>query len=363
MSGACMRLSWFISISYSKSEIARSPLTIARAPTLWANSTTSTSNEADRTLPRWAIASSMKPSRSSVENSVPPLRTGWLTIATTTSSNIAAARWITSRCPFVIGSYEPGQTAMRGSGVMGVDADERVAVAAFVREGQVELQRGPAVALRHHAAVGREQRRERRGELPPQLRCAPVRGVKEDEIVCVSPDRCVAQRAARRPGVHACLRLGQPEGIVIRPDDGDRARVALDEQRARGAPRQRLDAERARAGVEVEHPGPVQRAEHREQRLADAIRRRARSAARRRCEPAPAEAARYDAHALTPPRPRARPRPGRPRAGRARGPRAADPRAAGPTRGRARARAPPRRRAAARTGTGPGPTGGCRRAR
>ena len=30
MSGACWRFSWFISISYSKSEIARSPLTIAR---------------------------------------------------------------------------------------------------------------------------------------------------------------------------------------------------------------------------------------------------------------------------------------------------------------------------------------------
>ena len=31
MSGACMRLSWFISNSYSKSEIARRPLTIAFA--------------------------------------------------------------------------------------------------------------------------------------------------------------------------------------------------------------------------------------------------------------------------------------------------------------------------------------------
>ena len=34
MSGASLRLSWFISNSYSKSEIARRPLTIAVAPLL-----------------------------------------------------------------------------------------------------------------------------------------------------------------------------------------------------------------------------------------------------------------------------------------------------------------------------------------
>src|SRR5919112_890683 len=217
MSGACIRLSWFISISYSKSEIARRPFTIARAPTCWANSTTRTSNEADRTLPIGLVASSMKLSRSAVENSVPPLRTGWLTIATTTSSNIAAARLITSRCPLVIGSYEPGQTAMRGSGVMGMNADERVAVAAFVRERQEELERGAAVALRHHAAAGREQRLERRGKLPPQRRCAPVGGIEKDQIVCVAALGCVPQGAARRTGVHAGLRLAEPEGAEVGP--------------------------------------------------------------------------------------------------------------------------------------------------
>src|SRR5919107_221825 len=282
MSGACIRLSWFISISYSKSEIARRPFTIARAPTCWANSTTRTSNAAERTLPIGLVASSMKLSRSSVENSVPPLRTGWLTIATTTSSNIAAARLMTSRCPFVIGSYDPGQTAMRGSGVMGVDADERVAVAAFVRQGQVERERIAAVALRDRAAPGRKQRPERRGELPPQLRCAPVRGIEEDQIVCVSALGCVPQRAARRPGVHDGLRLGQPQRGEVRPDDRHRARVALDQQCAPGPPRERLDGERPRAGVQVEHALAVERAERREQRLADAVRRRPGPAARRR---------------------------------------------------------------------------------
>src|SRR3954454_16105172 len=170
--------------------MARSPLTIALAPTRSANSTISTSNEAERTLPRCSVASSMKLSRSSVENSVAPLRTGWLTIATTTSSNSAAARAMTSRWPFVIGSYEPGQTAMRGSGAMGVDADERVAVAAFVNEGQRELQRSPAIALDHHTTAAGQQRLERRGELSPQPRSAPVGGIEEDQIVCVSAPEC-----------------------------------------------------------------------------------------------------------------------------------------------------------------------------
>ena len=104
MSGACRRLSWFISISYSKSEIARSPFTIARAPIRWANSTTSTSNGSARTLPRCSVAASMNPRRSSMSKSVRPLRMGRFTTATTTSSKISDVLLMTSRCPNVIGS-------------------------------------------------------------------------------------------------------------------------------------------------------------------------------------------------------------------------------------------------------------------
>src|SRR3954454_22777040 len=215
MSGACIRLSWFISISYSKSEMARRPLTIALAPTRSANSTISTSNDADLTFSRCSVASSMKLSRSSVENSVPPLRTGWLTIATTTSSNNAAARAITSRWPLVIGSYEPGHTAMRESGAMSVDADERVAVAAFVGQGRRDLERSPAIALNDHATAAGQQRLERRGELSPQLRSAPVGGIEEDQIVCVSALRCGAEGRAGRPGVHRRLRRGEPERVEV----------------------------------------------------------------------------------------------------------------------------------------------------
>src|SRR3954447_22282968 len=268
MSGACMRLSWFISISYSKSEIARSPLTIVRAPTRSANSTIRTSKEAERTFGRCSVASSMKLRRSSVVNSVPPLRTGWLTIATTTSSNSAAARLMTSRWPFVIGSYEPGQTAMRGSGAMGgVDTDERVSVAAFVGQRQGELERGPAIALGHHAAAAGKKRLERSGELSPQPRSAPVGGIEEDQIVCVSAGGCAAEGRAGGPGDHRCLRRSEPEGVQVRADHRHRARVALDEQRARRAARERLDRERAGAREEVEHARAVERPERGEQRL------------------------------------------------------------------------------------------------
>src|SRR5918994_655495 len=148
MSEASWRLSWFISSSYSKSEIARSPFTIAIAPFSRAKSTISLSNVSTRTLGRWLVASSMKPHRSSALKSVLLLRTEALTTATMNSSNIGAARVMTSTWPCVIGSYEPGQTAMRLSGAM--DADEGVAVAAFVLQWEIDLQRRPAVALRDH---------------------------------------------------------------------------------------------------------------------------------------------------------------------------------------------------------------------
>ena len=99
-----MRFSWCISNSYSKSEIARSPLTIVLAPTLRAKSTTRMSNGSARTLLRSLVADSMKAIRSSMPNSGWVLRVERLTTAMTTSSNSSAARWMMSRWPLVIGS-------------------------------------------------------------------------------------------------------------------------------------------------------------------------------------------------------------------------------------------------------------------
>src|SRR3954469_5379510 len=104
ISGACLRLSCVISASYSKSEIARSPLTIATAPFSRANSTTRTLNGSARTLVRWPVACSINAIRCSASKSDFDLRTEALTTAITTSSNSFDARVMTSRCPFVIGS-------------------------------------------------------------------------------------------------------------------------------------------------------------------------------------------------------------------------------------------------------------------
>ena len=77
MSGAILRLSWFISNSYSKSEIARSPLTIGLAPFSRAKSTSRLSKGFTCTLPSFATSASMNATRSSAVNTVFFLRTGW----------------------------------------------------------------------------------------------------------------------------------------------------------------------------------------------------------------------------------------------------------------------------------------------
>src|SRR5680860_1338196 len=104
MSGASLRLSWFISNSYSKSEIARSPFTIARAPLSRAKSTRRVSKDFTCTLPSFSVSAWTNATRSSAVNTVCFLRTGWLTTPTTTLSNTEAARPMMSRWPRVTGS-------------------------------------------------------------------------------------------------------------------------------------------------------------------------------------------------------------------------------------------------------------------
>ena len=106
MSAASLRLSWFISNSYSKSEIARSPLTIAVAPHSRANSTSRFVKTRTSTFssPFAAMARSRNPWRSSAVNSVVDLRIDWPTTPTTTRSNTREVRVRMSRCPLVTGS-------------------------------------------------------------------------------------------------------------------------------------------------------------------------------------------------------------------------------------------------------------------
>ena len=84
---------------------------MARASHLCANSTTSSEKTSTSTLSRCESAPLRKSTRSSTENIV-SLCLGSRTTPTTTRSNTAAAREMTSTWPFVTGSYEPGQIAV-----------------------------------------------------------------------------------------------------------------------------------------------------------------------------------------------------------------------------------------------------------
>src|SRR5262249_19317655 len=68
----------------------------------------------------------------------------------------------------------------------------------------------------------------------------------------------------------------------------------------RGAARERLDTERAGAGVEVQHHGAVNGPDQAERRLADEIGGRARDVALRRSDPPPSKLACNDPHSRDP---------------------------------------------------------------
>src|SRR5436190_11443215 len=287
ISGACMLLSWFISNSYSKSEMARSPLTIALAFFSRAKSTIRLRNGSASTLGRCAVASAMNSQRSRALNSVLALRIGTSTTATIRRSNMPAARAITSRCPLVIGSYDPGQTAMWLSGFM--DADQRVAVAALLAHRQCQLERCAAVALARYPSPWRQHGRQQRRQVARQPGGPAVWRVEEDEIVLTPSHACIAKEG---PGVLAADlgRVRRPKGLQVPGHGAHRRGGAVHEGRGHRPPPPRLDPEAPRPGEEVEHREPGHVAQEREQRLADAIRRRAGGATRRRAQPAAAVA-------------------------------------------------------------------------
>ena len=73
-----------------------------------------------------------------------------------------------------------------------------------------------------------------------------------------------------------------PSVVEVLPDRADRVGAGLEEDRAGRAARERLDPERARAGVDVATRSAVDQADDREERLLDAVGRGARVRARRR---------------------------------------------------------------------------------
>src|SRR6185312_5114351 len=181
ISGAMPRFRLFIWNSHSKSETARSPLTMARAPRERANSTTSVVNPSTVMFDAESSEAWMNRMRSSSVNIVCLCR-GWRTTATITRSNRPDARRITSRWPVVTGSYVPGQTAIVSG--MGEDGDAGAAVRALGQGRQGQLGGGAGgVGLEHGAAAGREQRRQVGREAVGQGRQHLVGRIEEYQVV------------------------------------------------------------------------------------------------------------------------------------------------------------------------------------
>src|SRR5579885_912334 len=303
MSGASVRLSWFIWNSHSKSEITRSPFTITVASQRRAKSTTSSRNASTSTLPRWESASFRSASRSSSEN-IGALCWGAPTTPATTRSKMRAARAITSTCPLVTGSYVPGQIAV----ITGRSSRRWRRQPAGKKWRQVLKKRQPRGAVPARGADGEALERGLvaggglvdeeavPGEHAAEVRREPVgAGVV---VGRVAEDEVVRPRLGReRPeDVLAADAPLQTEPLEVRRDRAAGLPVGLDEHRARGAAGERLEAERPRAGEQVEHRHPLDRPDQAEGGLADAVGGRPRPPALRRRDPVALPAPGDDPH-------------------------------------------------------------------
>ena len=142
--------------------------------------------------------------------------------------------------------------------------------------------------------------------------------VRLDGVGAVGVGRVEEDQVVRRPR-HAAQRgrdaaghdvgTPEPDGAGVVADQSGGPAVLLDERDHAGAPRPRLDPDRAGAGVEVEEPEPAQRPapglDRGEQRLPDPVAGRAGVGAALRLQPAATRVAADDAgHARSRPEPR-----------------------------------------------------------
>ena len=103
-------------------------------------------------------------------------------------------------------------------------------------------------------------------------------------------------------GSNHCRLIGDTERDQVGGDGSAGGGVRVHKCRMRGAARQGLDAERARAGEQVQHggaTGQAQAEEHVEDGFASTVRRRPNPVARRRFEATPAQHPAHDAHSAT----------------------------------------------------------------
>jgi hypothetical protein len=100
-----------------------------------------------------------------------------------------------------------------------MDADQGVAVAAFVGQGErLERERGAAIALGHDARARGEDPGEQWRELASQPGRETVWRVEQDEIVFVAGVTCAAQERARVLAAQLRALRADPERVEVGPD-------------------------------------------------------------------------------------------------------------------------------------------------
>src|SRR5262249_26341961 len=152
----------------------------------------------------------------------------------------------------------------------------------------------PRAGLDDEEAGLRKDGRQGFGETLLQGRELLVGRVDEHEIVAPAGGGLVVERGEYVLAEDAGA--GQAELLEVAVDRPAGVAVVVDEEGAGRAARERLEAERARAGEQVEHRGAVDRADQVERGLADAVARRARVRAGRREDAGAAAAAGDDPH-------------------------------------------------------------------
>ena len=186
-----------------------------------------------------------------------------------------------------------------GSGALGLEALSRgAAEATFVDSSAASVAAVranlAAVALADDERGRRQHSWQRLRQLAPEALGRAIWRVEKDEIVVASLPRCGAEEPQGVRAAHFGLAADRLE---VGPHRRHGGRRGVHERRLRGAARERLEPERARPREEVEHPRVLHAiAQDREQRLAHAVRRRARSVALRGGEAPAAPAAGDDPH-------------------------------------------------------------------
>src|SRR5579884_672551 len=130
-----------------------------------------------------------------------------------------------------------------------MDSDQGVAVAAFVKQRQVELEWRAPVAFGYHASTGSNHCPDRGSQQTPEPGCVAVWRVQEHEIVLTAGLTCLPQE--RSNGLATQLGV-DAERLKVAADRIGRGRRAVDERRRCGAAGERLDPQRAGAREQVE---------------------------------------------------------------------------------------------------------------